>query len=388
MVRFRFLLALAALLLLLGGTARAQESRNEQFYYPGSFNWAMLRNYPEAARLFNAFDYGHAILYEKLYTEAEAPVTGLEEKQFDYITRDLLIRPPRFAVAEEVIEPSYAKLAWKAKLMFDWAHVLHRQIYDIYADDRLSDTAKDSLVEVVTDYYLSKRELAFATAPKSMQLMDGQSFSQEFRHRYPKMNGLIWAYHWLQVGLYEPLIAGETPAEKKAGVKAVLARFWSMVEDPPNRFPKVMPMTAAVAPEFSRRHARAAVAFDNLHMMHDIISDILASTRVPRAQKREEIYRQLAEFGRSDRNIMALDEWRDMGEMMGGVGLMGGPALGILPDPPTAGASGHAHDHGQAKPQSRRTVPRQTPTPPVDTLPGMNGGNMPGMPMPHDSTQH
>ncbi|MGH7704169.1 MAG: hypothetical protein ACREMO_13825 [Gemmatimonadales bacterium] len=360
-MRNRYFSLLSAAIVVLGlfaaGAVNAQESRNEQFYYPGSFNWVMLKNYPEAARLFNAFDYGHAILYEKLYTEPDAPVATLESKQFDYITGDLLIRPPRFAVAEEVIEPSYARLAWKAKLMFDWAHVLHRQIYDLYADDRLSEGAKDSLIEVVTDYYLSNKDLAFASAPKSMQLMDGQYFSQEFRRRYPKMNGLIWAYHWLQVGLYEPLIAGKTPAEKKAGVKAVLARFWSMIEDPPNRFPKVMPMTAAVAPEFARRHPRAAVAFDNLHMMHDIISDVLTSSKVPRGEKRAEIYHQLADFTRPDQNTMALDEWCNMGELMGGVGLMGGPALGILPDPPTVGASapemagmdhgGKGHEMGQ-----------------------------------------
>ena len=283
MTKTSSLAVVAGLLWLLPLTAaQGQDGRNEQFYYPGSFNWSMLKNYPEAARLFNAFDYGHAILYENLYTKPNAPVSTLEDKQFDYITDDLLIRPPRFAVAEEVIEPAYAKLAWKAKLMFDWAHVLHRQIYDVYADERLGDSTKDSLVEVLTDYYLSNKDLAFASAPKSMQLMDGQYFSQEFRRRYPKMNGLIWAYHWLQVGLYEPLIAGRTQDEKKAGVKAVLARFWSMLEDPPNRFPKVMPMTAAVAPEFSGRHRRAAIIFDTLHMMHEIISDILASPQVPR----------------------------------------------------------------------------------------------------------
>ena len=69
-----------------------------------------------------------------------------------------MIRPPRFAVAEEVIEPNYAKLAWKAKLMFDWAHILHRQVYDVYADERAWPTAaKDSLIERLTDYYLSRQ---------------------------------------------------------------------------------------------------------------------------------------------------------------------------------------------------------------------------------------
>ena len=35
--------------------------------------------------------------------------------------------------------PRYAREIWQAKQMFDWAHVLHRQIYDVYADDRLSE---------------------------------------------------------------------------------------------------------------------------------------------------------------------------------------------------------------------------------------------------------
>ncbi len=239
------------LLTTLAGSLAAQEQRNEQFYYPGSFNWQFLKRYPEGGRLFNAFDYGHAVLYEKLLTRPRDLMGELEQRQFDYLTTDLLIRPPRFAVAEEAIEPGYAKTAWRAKLMFDWAHLLHRQIYDIYADPRLSRPTQDSLIERVTDYYLSNRRLAFVAVPKSMALMDDQYYSQVFRRGYPKFNGLIWAYHWLQVGLYEPLIEGRTPAERKAGVQAAIGRFWSMVPDAPARFPRVMPMTSAIAPLFS-----------------------------------------------------------------------------------------------------------------------------------------
>jgi hypothetical protein len=66
------------------------------------------------------------------------------------------------------------------------------------------------------------------------------------------------------------------------------------------RYPAEMPMTAVVAPEFARRHPRGAAIFDNLHMMHDIISDILASPGIARDRKRAAIEAQLAEF-RSDR---------------------------------------------------------------------------------------
>ncbi|MGH7548760.1 MAG: hypothetical protein ACREMM_11365 [Gemmatimonadales bacterium] len=327
----RTLTLAVALTALVGGAAVGQDRRDEQFYYPGAFNWTFLQNYNEAARLFNAFDYGHAVLYETLHTRRDSATAARElEKQYRYLTTDLLVRPPRFAVAEEVIEPSYAKLAWRAKLMFDWAHVLHRQLYDVYADERIVEVQKDSLVERLTDYYLSRPDMAFVPVPKSMALMDEQYYSQVFRHRYPKFNGLIWAYHWLQVGLYEPFLAGQTPSEREAGVQAAVARFWGMLKDPPRSMPRIMPMTASVAPAFTARHPRAAAIFDNLHMMHDIISDILAADTVPRDRKRGVIYAVLAEFRDSTRNVMTRDEWLMMGDHMGGIDAMGGPVLGRL----------------------------------------------------------
>jgi hypothetical protein len=278
------------------------------------------------------------------------------EKEYRFLTTDLLIRPPRFAVAEEVIEPNYAKLAWQAKQMFDWAHVLHRQIYDVYSDERLREAEQDALIERVTDYYLSRKDYAFTAAPKSMALMDDQYFSQVFRKRHVKFNGLIWSYHWLQVGLYEPLILGKTPSEKKAGVKATLARFWSMLEDAPNGFPSVMPMTSAIAPNFSAKHPRAAVIFDNLHMMHDIISDILAADTIPGNQKRAVIYAQLAEFRDSTRNVISMEEWRNMAEHMGGIAAMGGPATGLLTAaPPAPAGKAPVHVHPPADTTGRRS---------------------------------
>ena len=358
-------LALAVLLLGVGvSTAAGQARRDEQFYYPGKFNWQFLANYPEAARLFNAFDYGHAVLYERLYTKRGKAAPELE-KEYRYLTTDLLIRPPRFAVVEEVIMPSYAKVAWRAKMMFDWAHVLHRQVYDVYSDERVTPAQRDTLIEQLTDYYLSNRKYAFTDKPKSMALMDEQYFSQTFRQAYPKFNGLIWAYHWLQVGLYEPYLEGQTEAERKAGVQATLGRFWSMLENPPTRMPKMMPMASAVAPKFSAAHPRAAVIFDNLHMMHDIISDVLTADTIPHEKKGQMIDQQLDKLQDPTRDVMSLDEWKMMADHMGGVEMMGGRAteLGQLVQAPAASmrrggemqampgmtpdSGGMAHDMGQ-----------------------------------------
>jgi len=321
--------------------ASAQDQRDEWFYYPGGFNWRFLQAYPSAARLFNAFDYGHAVLYERLYTEPRRASAALE-REYQFLTTDLLVRPPRFAVAEEAIAPAYAKAVWRAKQMFDWAHILHRQIYDVYADERLPMAAKDSLIERLTDYYLSRREYAFAPVPKSMDLMEGQSFSYTFRRAHPKFNGLIWAYHWLQVGLYEPMATATTLAERRAGVDTAVKRFWAMLEDAPEKMPSVMPMTVAIAPTFSARHPRAAAIFDNLHMLHDIISDILTTEAISRTAKRDAIYAQLVELQDTTARVMSWEAWRRMPAMMGGVSAMGGPAIGASNDGMPVD---HPHEH-------------------------------------------
>jgi hypothetical protein len=302
---------------------------SEQVYLPGPFNWQFRKNYPAADRLFNAFDYGHAILYEKLWTKPGAPVSLLEEQEYAFITQKLLVNPPDLPLEEAAIEIAYVKMAPEAKMMFEWAHLLHRQIYDVWADERMHQSEKDSRVRQLLQYYKSRRDLAFSSVPKNMDLMEGQPYSLAFRQKYPKFNGLIWAYHWLQVGLYEPLLAGKNKDERQTGVLATVARFRQMIENPPTDMPRVMPMTPAVAPLFTARYPEAAIIFDNLHSMHDVISDILANPNVPRNRKREAILEAARRYRDDTSYVMTRTEWLDMAKAMG-VQNMGGPVTGFL----------------------------------------------------------
>jgi hypothetical protein len=306
----------------------------ESFYLPGDFNWQFRENYPAADRLFNAFDYGHAILYERLWNEPHAPVSRLEEQEYAFITKKLLVNPPNVPLEEAAIEIAYAKLVPEAKAMFDWAHLFHRQVYDVWADERLSAAEKDAKVAELLRYYKTRRDLAFSSQPKTMELMEGQPYSLAFRQRYPKFNGLIWAYHWLQVGLYEPLIIGKNKDERQTGVLAAVARFRQMIENPPTNMPRIMPMTAAVAPTFAARYPEAAIIFDNLHAMHDVVSDILANPNVRRDQKRVRILEAARRYRDEASYVMTPAEWRDMATMMG-VENMGGPSVGFLAQFPT-----------------------------------------------------
>ena len=323
--------------------AEAQVERvYHPMYLPADHNWEFREHFPAVDRLFNAFDYGHGILYETLWSEPEAPVALLEEEIYLELTGRILPNPPRLPMPEASFMPQYARLVPVAKEMFEWAHILHKQSYDILADTRLSEAERDRAMEELLDHYLSNG-LAFTDVPKGMEIMDEQYFSKAFRARYPKFNGLIWAYHWLQVATYEPLLAYEDPDERQAAMNGLVTRFWQMLEDPPEALPSEMPMTPAIAPLFTERYPRFAAVFDNLHMMHDVISDILVSAEVPRSDKREEIYRQADLF--RDPGAMAIthDDWIAMA-LAHGVDAQGGPAVGWLPVAPSRGAA-PMHDH-------------------------------------------
>lgn len=328
-------LLIAAAATLAPRTAAAQWSTTfEQHYFADGSNWVFRNNYPAADRLFNAFDYGHAILYERLYTRPFADPSTLEQKEYDFITKKLLVKPPRLPLEEAAIEVEYAKLAPEAKQMFEWAHVLHRQVYDVLADERVPLEQKDARIARILGYYKSRPDLAFSSVPKNMELMEGQYYSRAFRDGYPKFNGLIWGYHWMQIGLYEPLLKAPSMYARRAGVHAATQRFFQMLENAPQFMPRVMPMTPAIAPTFTARYPEVAIIFDNLHGMHDVISDILASPKVPRDRKRAEILTAASRYRDSTSFVMSRQEWMEMADMMG-IANMGGPAVDFTPEFPT-----------------------------------------------------
>ena len=74
-------------------------------------------------------------VYELLWTRPGAPASILEVDEYDRLTKQILVKPPRVPLEEGAIEIRYAQLAPEAKAMFEWAHILHRQLYDILAEE-------------------------------------------------------------------------------------------------------------------------------------------------------------------------------------------------------------------------------------------------------------
>ena len=324
-VRSRVAASCVLLAAIFGASGSAVAQTASQTYLAASYNWTFRDLFPKVDALFNAFDYGHAILYETLWRQPNADGSVLDSTRFQFITRKLLRKPPTVALDESAIGPNWVKLAPEVAQMFEWAHLFHRQVYDIWADDRLTLAEKDQQVARVMRYYQSRHDLAFSSKPKSMDLMEGQTYSLAFRKRFPKFNGLIWSYHWLQMTLYEALMASPSPAERKENVNAVVARFWSLLDSAPATLPSVMPQSAAIAPRFTARYPEAAIIFDNLHSLHDVVSDVLSDPSIPRAEKRRTILGAAARYRDSTTSITSVEEWKSMAESMG-VANMGGPA--------------------------------------------------------------
>ena len=146
-----------------------------------------------------------------------------------------------------------------------------------------------------------------------------QSYSLTFRQAAPKFNRLIWSYHWLQMALYHALLDAPDPPTREANVARDVELFRRMASGDGRYAPTQMPMSAAVAPTFTARYPAAAVIFDNLHSLHDVVSDVLASRALSPGAKREAILLAMARYRDTTSFTTTREEWLDMSRSMGAV---------------------------------------------------------------------
>ncbi len=258
---------------------------NHLFHKRGVYNYDIY-NIPALARDLNAIAVGHAFAYEDLVTGKAA---GLETKTYQRIEH-VLKNPPKFMPDEAMLSPTFGRRYGVLEQVFDWTHILHNQTIDVLANRKLSNAQKDAEIEAIWNFYFSSVPYAISPLPLNMEVLDSQPYSKAFRQKYPKVNGLFWGYHWLQGGMYDTLYR-LTPAQQTASYEIVGRRYHATELYKTNR--SFMPMFAEVSPRFALRFPHIANAFDNLHMLHDMVNDILASEWMNEAQKAEQIKRAI-----------------------------------------------------------------------------------------------
>jgi len=282
-----------ALMALSAPSAQAQfEPRDKRFYDRAVWNFALRDNLPDLDIEFNGVDFGHSNLYENLLLTGAKSIPAIEEVARMQTLRFISSKPV-LPPNEEAIAPTYMKLAWRAQNTFDEAHALHRATYDIYVSEGITD--KDAALREALAFY-QRSPYAITARPLDHKRLDSFPYSKSFRRKFPLFNATIWAYHYLQVVVYDVLLAAPDLDSKGKAVQPILATYRGYLERPPVQW-AFMPLTAELSPKFAARYPEIANIFDNLHMLHDNISDTLVSDLFPTWEaKRAEIYRILDSY--------------------------------------------------------------------------------------------
>lgn len=273
------------LALLFGSVAHA-----ETIWYPlPPEAYRFGEKYPEAQSLLFAFDYGHALVYERLLLNRGTIADSEKfEKELLSEVMKILKNPPTVKVDEGDIAPTYVYSFPLILNLFDWSHLLHQFVLDILATSKDRGPAMVRRINDLFSEYKANRPVAITDVCKTMLFMDGHYFSKAFRRSYPSFNLLIWSYHWFQIKLYEALML-PTEVERDKGVAETVKKFWDLLSNLPDSAEfDMMPETAKEAPTFAKLFPKIAPAFDNNHMLHDVVSDILTSDKVASSNIRAE----------------------------------------------------------------------------------------------------
>ncbi|MGH7792040.1 MAG: hypothetical protein ACREOB_06955, partial [Thermodesulfobacteriota bacterium] len=178
-------------------------TRDHRWQLRGPWNWTLSRELPQLFREFNGIDFGHAHIAETLLSTQDQ--LQVEKARLEVL--DFIFSSPSVPPDEEQAAPTYTRMAWELQRTFNWAHIFHRSLYDLFTSDKVKDN-EDVYKKILADY-LSKPE---AITPHRLD-HHGKLWSfpesKAFRDKFPKFNVQIWAYHWLQAGVYDVQLMGD-----------------------------------------------------------------------------------------------------------------------------------------------------------------------------------
>ena len=243
-------------------------TRDHRWQPRGPWKWAVMRDLPHLYREFNGIDFGHAHLAETLLRTQDPHQVETARLQ----VLDFIFSSPPVPPDEEQVAPTFNRMAWEVAKTFDWAHVFHRSLYDLFASDHVKD--KDAAYRKLLADYVEKPEAITSHRLDHHRALWSFPESKSFRDKFRTFNTQIWAYHWLQAAVYDVQLSAPVKKQQELMPK-VIAFYHGYLRRPPEEW-QYMPMMPEAAPEFAKRFPEAAAIFDNLHMLHDNFDDILA----------------------------------------------------------------------------------------------------------------
>lgn len=293
---------------------------------------ALERHHPYLAELLDALETADALVLASLAADGAASEQAADARIYTRVVRDILATPGEEGSAEVEGGEGRGNLTEavpaRARSALRRATAFRRALLEVFADPDATAIYRD-VRELVSDY-LADGETAFPSDPKEAAITGESPADGAFGATHPNLHGLSWAGRWLRLAAFEPLIRYDTPERRRAGVLAVVARFWSMLEDPPETLPTQRPMAPTIAPALVDEYPDAAAILDNAGMFRDVVADALAGDDI--GDRAAIVADALDRF--QDRDFLRAS-WYDWNRMaiLRGVGNQGGWAIDIVPRP-------------------------------------------------------
>ncbi|MBM4185326.1 MAG: hypothetical protein FJ207_14105 [Gemmatimonadetes bacterium] len=248
------------------------------------------RQHPELFDLLLRIERAHGLMFGGLAKEGDAvrasadtlPTFGFELDMVERLTA-LVSAPGRGEEVAAEAEAGFEVLGKRGAAIITRANAFHREVLGILADPAIPTfAARRAVVEEAVRRYLSEPSIAVPGAPKDMDVLYDHSQALAFRTGYADLDGLIWAGYWLKLAATEPLTDIADPVRRAEGLDTVMTRYQAKLSygDPPQFFPSELPMAPAIAPGTIFLSPEAAMIWDNVSMMQEVLADILASPRV------------------------------------------------------------------------------------------------------------
>lgn len=332
---------------------------------------ALADNYPELAKLYNAFDVTQGQLYDAMAQINADPATmqsrmevkmeldmmnnmdmsdhmamghggnemvmdmsgpyGEMEVQARVQVANLLRRDHSDEAAASAFEnaESLPTHAWR---VLAWGRQFERQIFDIYADSSTSMASKRRAVaDAIEAYQTGDERHAVSVIPKNADLYLSHAYANGAKTAFPRLSTLLWTNQWLQLASMEAIVVGQLDSQFQGKVPVTLERYWNKVGSDTGMtmfpVPNEMPSVPAIAPSLYSEAPQAAIIIDNLNMLEAAMADIIA---YPNLDNRDELLESVAtEFTVASDNVS--DEMNYLlSALRGGIFNQGGPAIGEL----------------------------------------------------------
>ncbi len=342
-MRGRTLVFALSALLIGPGVVRGQEAPN--FGEAGSLR----RLHPGVHTLLLRLEQAHGVLLDALAREGAAvrargedlPTFGFEFELVDRLT--FLVQGEGDASDAEAAAAGYALLGERGEEVVRWGHAFQREVTSILADPEIADP--DAALQEAVRTYRSRPGVALPGVPKDMDILYVHPFALGFRTGYADLDGLVWAGYWFRLAVTEPFTDLPAGDARSAGVDTVTARYFAKLSygEPPSFFPSEIPLAPAIAPGLIWRSPEAAMIWDNLSMLFEVVADVLASPDTPDVESALEATFDF--FLDPALAVTDQDEWEIMA-LRHGIFFQGGYPLAVMTESELNADSHAAHFGG------------------------------------------